>query len=311
MARYLVTGGAGFIGSHLVESLLARQHQVVVLDNLSTGAYHNIATFADSITFIQGDICAEKDLARALTGVDIVLHHAALPSVQGSLQDPYASHRVNSEGTLHLLIAARTAGVKRVVYAGSSSIYGDSEISPKTETMLPVPLSPYAASKLAGEYYCQVFTAVYGLETVVLRYFNVFGPRQDANSAYAAVIPKFITAIITNSAPTVFGDGEQSRDFCYVSNVVSANLLAAQAAHVSGKVFNIAGGAGTTLNQLLAYLQQITGTSIATSYAPPRSGDIRHSLADIGRARAELGYSPEISMEQGLKQTIAWFRSRK
>jgi len=242
MTEYLVTGGAGFIGSHLVEYLLSQGKTVSVLDNLSTGKMKNLEPFQGRIAFYEGDICDESLLDKALAGVRIVFHEAALSSVPRSVKDPMASHRSNSEGTLKLLMHAKEKGVKRVVYAGSSSAYGDSEELPKVETMLPKPLSPYASSKLAAEHYCQVFSTIYGLETVTLRYFNVFGPRQDAQSEYSAVIPKFVSALQENKNPIIFGDGGQTRDFNYITNVVSANMLAAEAPGVSGKVFNIAGG---------------------------------------------------------------------
>lgn len=303
MARYLVTGGAGFIGSHIVERLLALGESVVVLDDLSTGRRENLAPWLDSITFVEGDI---RDLDRvwnSCIGADYVLHQAALPSVPRSVQDPIASNEANVRGTLNVLVAARKAGVKRVVYAGSSSVYGDTPVLPKHEDMPARPLSPYAVSKHTGELYCQVFARIYGLETVVLRYFNVFGPRQDPNSHYAAVIPKFVTAFQQGVAPVIFGDGEQSRDFTYVANVVEANLLACRAEHAAGEVFNIACGRRTSLNELVCALQQFIGSQVGAVHEAARPGDVKHSLADIGKAQRLLGYSPAVSLEEGLRRT--------
>lgn len=307
MAEYLVTGGAGFIGSHLVENLLAAGKKVAVLDNFSTGKLENITPFLSQIQFFPGDIGDENLLARALEGVRIVFHEAALASVPRSVKNPLACDSANSQGTLKLLLAARDHKVQRVVYAGSSSAYGESEVLPKVETMPTAPLSPYAAAKLAGEHYCKIFASIYGLETVVLRYFNVFGPRQDAQSEYSAVIPKFIDALQRGVPPTIFGDGEQTRDFNYIANVVSANLLASEAKNVSGKIFNIAGGKRISLNELLQYIQEIMGTKINPKYAEPRLGDVRHSLADIGLAKEYLNYNPTVDVRQGLEKTVKWF----
>ncbi|NUM37428.1 MAG: SDR family oxidoreductase [Candidatus Brocadiae bacterium] len=307
MTEYLVTGGAGFIGSHLVEHLLSQGKSVSVLDNLSTGKMQNLEPFLDKIVFYQGDICNEALLDRALEGVRIVFHEAALSSVPRSVKDPMASHLANSEGTLKLLLHAKEKGVKRVIYAGSSSAYGDSEELPKVETMIPKPLSPYASSKLAAEHYCQIFANIYGLETVTLRYFNVFGPRQDAQSEYSAVIPKFVSALQENKKPVIFGDGEQTRDFNYITNVVDANMLASEANGVSGKVFNIAGGKRISLNELLAFIQKIMQTSIQPHYDAPRIGDIRHSLADIDLAKKLLKYEPCVDVFEGLQKTVSWF----
>lgn len=307
MTEYLVTGGAGFIGSHLVEHLLSQGKSVSVLDNLSTGKMQNLEPFLDKIVFYQGDICDEALLDRALEGVRIVFHEAALSSVPRSVKDPMASHHANSEGTLKLLLHAKEKGVKRVIYAGSSSAYGDSEELPKVETMIPKPLSPYASSKLAAEHYCQIFANIYGLETVTLRYFNVFGPRQDAQSEYSAVIPKFVSALQENKKPVIFGDGEQTRDFNYITNVVDANMLASEANGVSGKVFNIAGGKRISLNELLAFIQKIMQTSIQPHYDAPRIGDIRHSLADIDLAKKLLKYEPCVDVFEGLQKTVSWF----
>lgn len=307
MAEFLVTGGAGFIGSHLVEHLVAQGKTVSVLDNLATGKYENIAPFADHITFYQGDICDDEMVKKAMVGVRIVFHQAALASVPRSIKNPLATHRANIEGTLKILLHARDLGVKRVIFAGSSSVYGNSEVLPKVETMKPQPLSPYAVSKLAGESYCQVFTSAYNLETVTLRYFNVFGPRQDAASEYAAVIPKFIDALKNHRSISIFGDGEQTRDFNYIDNVVSANLLAAEAPDVAGQVINIAGASRITLNQLWEYLQEFIGVQVPAQYAPARVGDVRHSLADITLARRYLKYEPSVDVRTGLQKTVAWF----
>lgn len=309
MATYLVTGGAGFIGSHLVEELVRRGEQVRVVDNLSTGRAENLAPWREDIEFLEGDLSDPAVAQRAVEGVDYVLHQAALPSVPRSVEDPRASHEANVTGTLNLLLAARDAGVKRVVYAGSSSAYGDTPTLPKHEAMPPAPLSPYAASKLAGEYYCRVFHKVYGLETVVLRYFNIFGPRQDPTSQYAAVIPKFITALLRGDPPTIYGDGEQSRDFTYVRNVVEANLLACTAPAAVGEVINVATGTRFTINELFARLRELCGCEVEPLYAPPRPGDVRHSQADIGKAERLLGYRPVVSFREGLKLTVDWFRN--
>ncbi len=307
MTEYLVTGGAGFIGSHLVEHLVKQGKTVSVLDNLSTGKRENIEPFLSNIVFYEGDICDEAILDRALENVRIVFHEAALSSVPRSIKDPMLSHRTNSEGTLKLLIHAKEKGVKRVVYAGSSSAYGDSEVIPKIESMTPSPLSPYASSKLAAEHYCQIFASLYGLETVVLRYFNVFGPRQDAQSEYSAVIPKFISALHENRQPVIYGDGEQTRDFNYISNVVSANLLASEISGISGKLFNIAVGECISLNELLSCIQKIMGTNIKPHYDQPRLGDIRHSLADISLAKTFLKYEALVDTFDGLEKTVSWF----
>ncbi len=312
MAEYLVTGGAGFIGSHLVERLLSKNKTVAVLDNLATGKLENIAPFRDRISFYQGSVCDDDMVKKAMAGARIVFHQAALASVPRSIKNPWDCHQANVEGTLKILLHARDLGVKRVMFAGSSSVYGNTEVLPKVETMKPGPLSPYAAAKLAGESYCQVFREVYGLETVILRYFNVFGPRQDPASEYAAVIPKFIQALRNNQPVNIFGDGEQTRDFNYIENVVSANMLAAEApSTVAGKVFNVAGGSRISLNQLLNYLQQILKTNISPIYAPPRAGDVRHSLADISQAQQYLNYKPLVDVKTGLEKTVEWFLSKK
>ncbi len=308
MIIYLVTGGAGFIGSHIVEELVRRRERVRVLDNFSTGRRENLAPFLEHVELVEGDLRDLSTVRRVAEGVDYILHQAALPSVPRSIADPLASNDSNVTGTLHLLIAARDAGVKRVVYASSSSVYGDNPTLPKREDMSPAPKSPYAVSKLAGEYYCRVFAQAYGLETVCLRYFNVFGPRQDPASQYAAVIPKFITALLRDEPPTIYGDGHQSRDFTYVSNVVRANLLAATAPDVSGRVFNVACGERYTVLDLVAVLTEILGTHITPVHTAPRPGDVRHSLADITAAREALGYRVEVNFHEGLRRTVAWYR---
>lgn len=307
MVKYLVTGGAGFIGSALVHELVKRGERVRVLDNFATGHRENLAGLEHSIEFIEGDICEPGILTEALHGVDIVLHQAAIPSVPKSIADPLSSHRANTDGTLHLLWAAHRAKVQRVVYASSSSAYGDTPTLPKTETMPPNPVSPYAVSKLVGEYYCRVFTLVYGLETVALRYFNVFGPRQDPQSPYSGVLSRFIAALFKDQAPVVYGDGEQSRDFTFVSNVVEANLLAATAPGVAGQVLNVGTGNRYTLNHALELLGGITGVSQRPRYEPPRPGDVRHSQADITLAQRYLGYQPKVGFEEGLRLTVEWY----
>ncbi|MFB3880146.1 MAG: SDR family oxidoreductase [Armatimonadota bacterium] len=309
MARYLVTGGAGFIGSHLVGRLVEMGESVVVLDNLSTGKAANLAPWLDSIAFLQADIRDLDAVRQACAGVDYLLHQAALPSVPRSVRDPVASNETNVNGTLNVLVAARDAGVRRLVYAASSSAYGDTPTLPKHEAMPARPLSPYAVSKHAGELYCRVFSGVYGLETVALRYFNVFGPRQDPGSHYAAVIPKFITALQQGERPVIFGDGEQSRDFTYVGNVVDANLLACRAEGTAGEVINIACGARTSLNDLVRVLERITGAAVEPIYEKARPGDVKHSLADITKAQRLLGYRPSISLEEGLARTAAYYAS--
>ncbi|MDX2029792.1 MAG: SDR family oxidoreductase [Blastocatellia bacterium] len=308
---YLVTGGAGFIGSHITEALVKRGDRVRVLDNLMTGHRHNLAHLADKIEFIEGDIRNPEATRAAMEGVQIVFHEAAIPSVPRSVSEPQLNHDANVNGTFNVLMAARDAGVKRVVYAASSSAYGDTEVLPKQEAMLPSPLSPYAAAKLFGEYYCQVFTRVYGLETVALRYFNVFGPRQDPTSPYSGVISKFVTTLLKGETPVIFGDGEQSRDFTYVANVVDANLRAAEAPDASGHVMNLGIGQRITLNHLLAELQKILGTNLPTRYEETRAGDVRHSLADISRAANLLGYRPLVELAEGLQYTVSWYKENQ
>lgn len=308
MSFYLVTGGAGFIGSNIVEELVRRGERVRVLDNFSTGKRENIAPFLRDIQLIEGDLRHLDTVRQAVAGVDYILHQGALPSVQKSIDNPLDTDGSNVRGTLNLLVAARDAGVKRVVYASSSAVYGDTPTLPKTEDMKPAPLSPYAVAKLAGEHYGQVFYQVYGLETVALRYFNVFGPRQDPTSQYAAVIPKFVTAMLRGEQPVVYGDGEQSRDFSYVTNAVQANLLAATVPGVAGQVFNIACGQRYSLLELVATINRILGTDITPLHTAPRVGDIKHSLADIAKARKRLGYQVEVEFEEGLRRVIEWFR---
>ena len=307
MASYVVTGGAGFIGSHIVEELLGRNDQVRVIDNFVTGKRENVEPFKKA-EIIEADLAETKNLAQLLKGAEYVIHQAAIPSVPKSIIDPVKSHQANVNGTLQLLVACREAGVKRVVYASSSSLYGDSPTLPKHEGMMPNPLSPYGAQKLFGEIYCQVFTRSYGLETVSLRYFNVFGPRQDATSQYSGVLALFIPAVLENRRPTIYGDGEQSRDFTYVRNVVEANLRACTVPGVGGQVFNVACGDRITVNSMLQQINKITGKDILPVYANPRAGDIKHSQADITRAKEHLGYQPKVSFEEGLGHTIEWYR---
>src|SRR5688572_2721934 len=308
----LVTGGAGFIGSALVRALLARGDRVRVIDNFFSGKRENLAEVAGDIELIEGDVRDEAAVARACEGIDLIFHEAAIPSVPRSLADPLSSNDANITATLKLLWAAKKAGVRRLVYAASSSAYGDTPTLPKVETMRPAPLSPYAVAKLASEHYCQVFAGAYGLETVCLRYFNVFGARQDPQSEYAAVIPRFVTAGLQGKGVTIFGDGTQSRDFCYIDNTVEANMAAstAPAADASGRVFNVACGAATTLNDVVKIIGGIVGHAIPVTYAPGRVGDVKHSLADITAARSQLGYRGAITFEEGLKRTVAWYAAR-
>jgi len=308
MAVYVVTGGGGFIGSHIVEELLRRNETVRVIDNFSTGKWENVEPFEGGAEIIEADIAEGKKLLRFLKGADFVIHQAAIPSVPKSILDPVKSHHANVNGTLQLLNASREANVRRVVYASSSSVYGDSPTLPKHEGMMPNPLSPYGAQKLFAEIYCQVFSRAYGLETVSLRYFNVFGPRQDSTSQYSGVLALFIPAVLQSKRPTIYGDGLQSRDFTYVQNVVEANLLACTVPGVAGQVFNVACGDRITVNSMLQQINKITGKDIAPIYADPRPGDIKHSQADITRAKEHLGYQPKISFEEGLRNTIEWYR---
>jgi nucleoside-diphosphate-sugar epimerase len=311
LALYLVTGGAGFIGSSAVRELLRRGEQVRVVDNFSTGRRQNLKEVLPQIDLREADITDLPGLRPAFDGVDYVLHLAALPSVPRSVEDPVTCHRVNLDGTLNVLLAARDAKVRRVVFAASSAAYGDMPTLPKRECMEPNPISPYGVTKLAGEYYARVFTRVYGLETVCLRYFNVFGPRQDPTSPYSGVLSVFISALLGGRAPTIFGDGEQSRDFTYVDNAVAATLLACTAPEASGKVLNVAVGERVTLNQVFGALRKITGANVEPVYGPPRPGDILHSLAGICEARAVLGYEPTVLLEEGLHRTVAWYKENR
>ncbi len=311
MAQYLVTGAAGFIGSALVRALLERGERVRGFDNFETGKREHIQEVAGQIDFREADLLDLAAMRSACQGVDYVLHQAAIPSVQRSVDDPGRSNAVNVEGTLNVLIAAREAAVKRVVYAASSSAYGETPTLPKQEDMPSDPISPYAVSKLAGELYMTSFHRVYGLATVSLRYFNVFGPRQDANSQYSAVLAKFITSMLQGEKPTIYGDGEQSRDFTYIDNIVGANLLAATQpqSRVAGQTFNVATGHRYTLNETFAILKELTEYSGDVEYAPSRTGDVKHSLADIARAEAHLEYRPQVDFREGLRRTVAWYRS--
>jgi UDP-glucose 4-epimerase len=306
--RILVTGGGGFIGSHLTKRLVSLGHQVTILDNFSTGRRSNLEALASDVEIIEGDIQSYERAFHAVRGCEIVFHEAALPSVPRSVQDPLTSTASNVIGTLNVLLAARDAEVRRVIYASSSSVYGSNQTLPKSEDMATLPISPYAVAKLAGEGYCRSFGVVYGLDAVAIRYFNVFGPRQDPRSMYAAVIPNFISALLASESPVIFGNGEQSRDFTYVDNVVDANLLAMDADAVAGRVYNVACGESATLNELVTSLSEIMGTHIKPIYRPPRSGDVKHSLADISRARAELGYQPTVSFRDGLERTVEAIR---
>jgi UDP-glucose 4-epimerase len=307
MAHYLVTGGGGFIGSNLVQALIERGQRVRVLDNFATGRRQNLTGLENQIDLIEGDMRDPATAERAVAGVDFVLHQAALGSVPRSVQDPLTSNEVNVNGTLNLLWAAKKSRVKRFVIASSSSIYGNTPQLPKDENMLPNPISPYAVSKLAAERYTLSFNTVYGLPTVALRYFNVFGPKQDPASQYAAVIPRFITALMKGQSPVIYGDGEQSRDFTYIDNVVQANLLACSAPEAPGQVMNIACGDRYSLNTLLQLLAETMGKEVRPIYETERPGDVKHSLASIARAQKILGFSPAINFREGLKRTVAWF----
>jgi UDP-glucose 4-epimerase len=310
MGKHLVTGGAGFIGSHLVAALLERGDTVRVLDNISTGKRSNVDQFRGKIEFIEGDLVIRADVERAVDGIEVVFHQAALASVPRSVAAPLDTNAACVTGTVNLLDAARQSGVKRVVYAGSSSVYGDRTAgAAKRETDLPNPVSPYAAAKAAGELYCQAFTAAYGLPTVTVRYFNVFGPGQDPKSEYAAVIPKFVTEMIAGRRPTIFGDGHQSRDFTYVANVVDGNLLAAEAPNASGGTFNVACGEQLSLLDLVAAINRVLGTKIEPIFEPARIGDVRDSLADISAARKVFGYEPRIGFEEGLRRSVEYYRT--
>ena len=308
MAHYLVTGGAGFIGSHLVEELVRRGARVRVVDNLVTGYRENLATVASRVEFIEGDLARAEVANTAAAGVDYVLHQAAIPSVPRSVTEPVFCHEANVNATLNLLVAARDAGVKRLVFAGSSSVYGNVAVLPTREDAPLDPLTPYALQKLIGEQYLKLFTALYGLETVTTRYFNVFGPRQDPSSPYSGVISLFIRSLLDGRAPTIFGDGEQTRDFTYVANVVDGVLKACHAPGVAGQVINVATGGRVSLNTLFGTLRSLTGSDVVAAYGPGRRGDIRDSQADIGRARALLGYSTTVEFPDGLARTLAWAR---
>ena len=309
--KYLITGGAGFIGSHLVEELLRRGESVRVIDNFATGKRENLQPFFDRIELIEGDIRSYHIVREAVDGVDIILHQAALPSVPRSVRDPITSNEVNTVGTLNMLQAAKDARVRRVVYASSSSVYGDNPELPKHEGMTPRPLSPYAVSKLAGENYCRVFSSIYGVETVSLRYFNVFGPRQDPNSQYSAVIPRFISIMQRGESPVVHGDGEQSRDFTFVANVVEGNLLAATVDCEPGLAMNCACNERITLNELVSRIASLLGVSISPVYAEERPGDIKHSRADISLISKHLGYRPLVRFDEGLQRTVEVFCGKK
>jgi nucleoside-diphosphate-sugar epimerase len=308
MAVYLVTGGAGFIGSNIVEELLRQGAQVRVVDNFATGKPDNLKLFKDRIDFREVDICDLEALKAAVRGADYVLHQAAIPSVPKSVIDPIASHNADLTGTLHVLWAAKEAGVKRLVYAASSSAYGENPELPKREEMPARAISPYGLMKYVGEEYCRLFTQLYGLETVSLRYFNVFGPRQDPSSEYSGVLSRFITAMLDGKRPVIFGDGEQSRDFTFVANVVEGNLLACHASGVSGKMYNLACGQRVNLNQVVAQLNNILGTTLKPIYEASRVGDIKHSLAEISRAKVELKYTPSVQFDEGLRVTVEWYR---
>ena len=307
MPHYLVTGGAGFIGSHLCEELVRRGERVRVVDSLITGKRQNLAHLPQ-VEFMEGDL-ADIDVARrAVHGIEYVLHQAAIPSVPRSVEDPLTSNRANIDASLNILVAARDANVKRLVYAGSSSAYGNSEVLPKVETMPTAPLSPYAVQKLVAEQYCQMFTTLYGFETVTIRYFNVFGPRQDPSSPYSGVISLFISALCDGRRPTIYGDGEQTRDFTYVTNVVDSVLRACHAPEASGEVINVATAGRISLNQLFAIVKREVGSSLEPNYSNPRAGDVRDSQADIGKAQRLLGYTPIVSFEDGLGRTVRWYR---
>ena len=309
MEKFLVTGGAGFIGSNICKRLVSEGCFVRVLDNLLTGKKSNLADVMDKIEFIQADMGDENVARSAMKDIDVVLHEGALPSVPRSVEEPELTHRHCVDATFMLLLAARDAGVKRFVYAASSSAYGDTPTLPKIETMTPGPLSPYAVAKLVGEYYCSVFYNVFGLETISLRYFNVFGPQQDPTSQYAAAIPAFVMAILKDKPPTIYGDGEQSRDFTYIDNVIEANLLAARAKETKGQVINIACGQAVTVNEIIDMINKVVGKNVKPDYTDSRPGDVKHSLADITLAKKIIGFEPVIDFEDGLQKAIEWYRN--
>jgi len=308
MEKFLVTGGAGFIGSNICKKLVSQGCFVRVVDNLLTGKKSNLADVMDKIEFIQADMGDSEVAQSAMKDIEVVLHQGALPSVPLSVDNPADTHRHCVDATFTLLLAARDAGVRRFVYAASSSAYGDTPTLPKVETMPPSPLSPYAVAKLVGEYYCSVFSQVFGLETISLRYFNVFGPQQDPTSQYAAAIPAFVTAILKDKPPTIYGDGQQSRDFTYIDNVVVANLLAAQAKHTKGEVINVACGQAVTVNEIIDMINNLLGKSIKPIYTPPRPGDVKHSIADITAAKKLINFKPVVSFDEGLSLAIDWYR---
>ena len=310
MAKYLISGGAGFIGCNLVRYVLGKGHQVVVLDDFSTGKRANLRGLEGTIELIEGDVRDMSTVRRALTGCAAVFHQAAIGSVPRSIDDPVTSHEVNVNGTINILEACRESGIRRVIFAASSSAYGDQKESPKHEGMVPMPISPYAAGKVAAEAYMRGYSAVYGLETLCLRYFNVFGPYQDPAGAYAAVIPAFVSRLLRNQQPTVYGDGEQSRDFCYIDNACEANWLAlcADASVCNGQAINIACNRRTSLNEILKLLNGLIGVNVKADYQPPRPGDVRHSQADIRRAKELIGYSPKVFFEEGLAKAIDWYK---
>ena len=311
MIDYLITGGAGFIGSNIAQHLVARGLSVRIFDNFSTGKRENIAAFADKVEVIEDDLRVPESVKHAVDGVRFVLHVGAIPSVPRSVEDPHATNQANVTGTLNLLLAARDSSVKRVVFSSSSSVYGDTPTLPKREDMTPSPLSPYAIHKITGEYYCRVFWQLYGLETVSLRYFNVFGPRQDPQSQYAAVIPRFITAILKDEPPTVFGDGKQTRDFSHVENVIDANLVACTAPKEAlGETFNIACGGRTSLLELVDAINELCGKDIAPKFEPPRPGDVRDSQADITKAAKLLGWKPQVAFREGIEKAVEWYHDQ-
>jgi len=311
MSLYLVTGGAGFIGSNIVDALIAKGETVKVIDNFVSGKRENLSSVLDKIELIEGDIRDLPFLKKVTPGVDYILHQAALRSVPKSVDDPVSFNQVNVEGTLNVLLAAKEARVKRVVFASSSSIYGETTLFPEKESHLPAPISPYASSKIAGEHYCHVFSKTYGLETVSLRYFNVFGPRQSLESEYAVVVPRFIISMLNSQSPPIHGDGKQSRDFTYIDNVVEANILAAAAPGVSGEAFNVACGSAHTVLALVEYLNKVIGKELKPEFTPPRPGDVQRTLADISKAQRLLKLKIKVDFEQGLKKSVEWFKEHR